>query len=128
MRERPRDRRRASNAWLSRLAPALIAIAVTLTGCATETQRRYGSHPLARSKLWLQYTEMPSHKAFVLAGDPVGVWVAGMAGGSESVAEALSSATAECQRQRKSHRMKASCQPYARDAQVEWGRGPATQD
>ncbi|MCH2184697.1 hypothetical protein MK280_02380 [Myxococcota bacterium] len=87
-------------------------------GCATSGHS--SNNPLRRSQLWQFYEKLPSPRAFALSGDPKHVWVAGVAGGASTPAEALELAIADCEQLRRKRRMTAECRAYAEDKTIVW--------
>jgi len=120
----------ADSSDVTRLRPAsLTTLALLIAGAVTSAcTSPPGSaiaapeNPLGATRLWHQYTELPALRALFVAGDPERVWVAGMAGGMGSLAEARREALAACERQRARRRMKDSCQPYAEGEAIIWRR------
>ena len=121
-RSRPRSLRRA------RAAVSLGLIACLLGGLTTACARPNASprNPLRRSQLWQTYRQLPESRAFVVAGDPSGIWVAGAAGGAPTLEEAIQLAAQDCERLRDKRRIKPFCRTYAEgNVIVWWGTNPS---
>ena len=90
-----------------------------LTAACT-TSGRSTDNPLRRDQLWQFYQKLPAPRAFAISGDPKHVWIAGVAGGTSSQAEALELAIADCERLRRKRRMTAQCRAYAENEKIVW--------
>jgi hypothetical protein len=102
-------------------APAILAACLLAVACAQAPPEATRDNPLASTRFWERYTDLPQARAMAVAGDPTGIWVGGMAGGMPSVDAALRQALAECGRQRTRRRLRAPCLPYAEGNRVVWG-------
>ena len=103
-------------------------IACLLGGLTTACARPNASarNPLRRSQLWQTYRQLPDSRAFVVAGDPSGIWVAGAAGGAPTLEEAIQLAAQDCERLRDKRRIKPFCRTYAEgNVIVWWGKNPS---
>ncbi len=98
-----------------RLLGALGAASV-LVACGTP---RVPPHPNL-DRFWRYYVELPDQRALVLAGDPKRLWVAGSAGGAETLSQAEERATQECKRRRLLRRLPGLCRTYALGDQIIW--------
>ena len=102
-----------------RIALVIVA-ALVVSACAASPRR--SAHPLERTSLWMRYADLADARALALAGDPDIFWVAGVAAGLDSAAEAQQEAMSACQQRRKQRRMKAQCMMYAVGSKVVWRR------
>lgn len=70
---------------------------------------------------------MPKQRALAIAGDPNGVWVAGMVGGHPSQIEVEREALERCQRKRASRGIAEKCCLYAVGHRIVWQEPESTQ-
>jgi hypothetical protein len=92
----------------------VLSVGASLPSCASDGVE----HPLERAELWHRYRELADVRVLAIAGDPEGVWVAGVAAGLASAAEAEREALAVCERRRAQRRMQAPCVVYAVGSEV----------
>jgi hypothetical protein len=97
---------------------ALVVLVAVIAACAG--WREQDRHPLESSKLWKQYEALPDEKALAIAGDPVGLWVGGAAGGYDTPTRARHAAIAQCKKQRIARRTQHPCLIYAKGLDVVW--------
>lgn len=84
----------------------MLAGLLVVAGCATSGDNSFRPKlppPDVMNPVYMEYTQMPPNKVFVVAVDPDGTWAFGFDYGRETIEEAARNAAVKCDKARERH-------------------------